>query len=77
MAPKAVLEPMLIRDRRMVMQKETRTAFRGMSQPGRTCEIVAISIIQTYASQMSYWAELTWARNLENGRPSSRAKANI
>ena len=50
MALKAVLEPMLIRDRRMVMQKDTRTEFRGMSQPGRTCGIVAISIIQTNAS---------------------------
>jgi hypothetical protein len=44
MALKAVLEPMLIKDRRIVMQKETRTEFRGMSQPGRTYEIIEISI---------------------------------
>jgi hypothetical protein len=44
-ALKAVLEPMLIRDKRIVMQKETRTEFRGMSQPGRTCEAIAISIM--------------------------------
>lgn len=45
MALKAVLEPMLIKDRRIVMQNETRTEFRGMSQPGRTYAIIAISIM--------------------------------
>jgi hypothetical protein len=79
MALKAVLEPMLIRERRMVIQKETRTEFRGMSQPGRTYELIAIS--RAYKQNASYigviLSSLTWARNLEYGRPSSRAKANI
>lgn len=46
MALKAVLEPMLIKDRRIVMQKETRTEFRGMSQPGRTYEIMQLAYKQ-------------------------------
>lgn len=44
MALKAVLEPILIRERRIVMQKETRTELRGISQPGRTYEFITISI---------------------------------
>ena len=34
MAFKAVLEPMLISDRRIVTHRETTTAFNGMSHPG-------------------------------------------
>jgi len=41
---KAKLEPMLIKDRKTVKQKETRTEFRGMPQPGRTYEVIATSI---------------------------------
>jgi hypothetical protein len=37
MALSATLEPMLIRDMRMDMARETRTAFRGMFIPGLTC----------------------------------------
>ena len=40
MALKAVVEPMLIIDRRIVMQNETITAFRGISQPGRTWNFI-------------------------------------
>ena len=36
MALKATVEPMLIRERRIVMRKEINTAFNGMSHPGRT-----------------------------------------
>lgn len=36
MALNAVVEPMLIRDNRIVIMKETRTEFKGISQPGRT-----------------------------------------
>jgi len=36
MALKATLEPRLMRERRAATMKEKRTAFRGMSQPGRT-----------------------------------------
>ena len=36
-ALKATVEPMLMRERRTVMMKETRTALRGMFQPGLTC----------------------------------------
>jgi hypothetical protein len=36
MALNAVVEPMLIKERRIVIQKEIMTEFRGMSQPGRT-----------------------------------------
>lgn len=36
MALKATLLPRLISERRQVITKETKTAFRGMSQPGRT-----------------------------------------
>ena len=36
MALKATVDPMLMRERRIVMAKETRTELRGMSQPGRT-----------------------------------------
>jgi len=33
----AVVEPMLIRESRIVIQNETITELSGMSQPGRTC----------------------------------------
>jgi hypothetical protein len=33
---KAVDEPMLIKERRIVIRKETITEFNGISQPGRT-----------------------------------------
>jgi hypothetical protein len=36
MALKATLLPRLMSERRQVTTKETRTAFSGMSQPGRT-----------------------------------------
>lgn len=36
MARRAVVEPMLIRERRAVTTKETITAFSGMFQPGAT-----------------------------------------
>jgi len=42
MALRASVEPMLIRERRIVTTRETRTAFRGMFHPGVTC-IVDIS----------------------------------
>lgn len=35
-ALKAVDEPMLIKERRIVIRKETITEFNGISQPGRT-----------------------------------------
>jgi hypothetical protein len=37
MALRATVEPMLIRDMRMDMARETRTAFRGIFIPGLTC----------------------------------------
>jgi hypothetical protein len=40
-ALRATVEPMLMRERRMVMRSEMKTALRGMFQPGltwwRTC----------------------------------------
>lgn len=39
MALKAVVLPMLMRERREVMVKEIRTAFRGIFQPGRICMV--------------------------------------
>ena len=36
MALKAVVDPILIIERRIVIQNETMTEFRGISQPGRT-----------------------------------------
>jgi len=36
MALKATEEPMLIKDRRVVIKKVTRTAFKGIFQPGLT-----------------------------------------
>ena len=38
MALNATVEPMLIRDRRVVMRKVIRTELRGIFQPGLTCE---------------------------------------
>jgi len=35
-ALRATVEPMLMRDRRMVMIRETKTALRGMFHPGLT-----------------------------------------
>lgn len=39
-ATRAVLEPRLISERRMTVARETRTEFRGMFQPGWTCQDV-------------------------------------
>lgn len=39
MALKATVEPTLMRDKRMVMTKETRTEFKGIFQPGLTYKI--------------------------------------
>ena len=36
MALKATVEPMLIMDKRIVMQRETITEFKGIFQPGLT-----------------------------------------
>ena len=36
MAFRATVEPMLMRERRIVTTRETRTALRGMFQPGVT-----------------------------------------
>ena len=36
MALNATVEPMLIRERRIVIANETITAFNGISHPGRT-----------------------------------------
>ena len=43
MALKATVEPMLIKERRVVIRKVRRTAFRGMFQPGWTCHINLVS----------------------------------
>lgn len=41
MALKATLLPRLMSDKRQVITKDTQTALRGISQPGRTCESVS------------------------------------
>jgi len=38
----AVVEPMLTRERRMVMQNDTMTELRGMSQPGCTWDATLV-----------------------------------
>lgn len=38
---KAMVDPRIIRERRVVMMRLVRTAFRGMSQPGRTCVFIS------------------------------------
>ena len=43
MALKATVEPMLMRERRIVTTRETRTALRGMFQPGVTFATTSIS----------------------------------
>lgn len=44
MALKATALPRFTRERRQVMTKETQTALRGMSQPGRTLMIKVSSL---------------------------------
>ena len=53
MALKATLEPMLIKERRTVMKKDIITEFRGISQPGRTCNSKELAGIK-----LSRWTEL-------------------
>lgn len=38
-ALKAVVDPILISESKIVIQKDTITAFNGISHPGRTCEV--------------------------------------
>ena len=44
MASNATVEPILIRERRHVIIKVSKTALRGMFQPGLTCKGEKISV---------------------------------
>jgi hypothetical protein len=71
MALKATLLPRLMSERRQVTTKETRTALRGMSQPGRTllkCQSFFAGARQTNTHRQ---------RKSLQGIPRSRANANI
>lgn len=52
MALNAVVDPMLIIERRMVIQKDTMTEFRGISQPGRTWEVPSSADIRPPVVQL-------------------------
>ena len=65
---------MFIRERRIVIMKDTMTALSGTFHPGRTWEDSSAMIMEWMVRNS---VGLTWARKLENGRPESRAKANI
>lgn len=72
MALKASLLPRLIRERRLVITKEIRTALRGMSHPARTLQ----NRVSVSCHAFEY-ADIYWHRNLLKGIPLSRANANI
>lgn len=73
---RATLEPMLMRESRMVTPNETITEFSGMFHPGVTCYYSQLCLFQrTGLSGLRVsTVSLTYAKKDENGIPSSRAK---
>src|SRR5436190_13370462 len=71
MANRATVEPILIKERRIVTPRETRTALRGMFQPGVTW--IRLAHTDQNGPQNRNWF-LTYDNDPEKGSPPSRAK---
>lgn len=57
MAVNAAVEPMLIKESRAVITRETRTEFKGMFHPGLTCLTGYYSVSRLIVEVSAYMAE--------------------
>lgn len=74
MALNATVDPMLMRDKSVVIVKVMRTEFKGIFQPGLTYEVM--DMLVQYAEGNSR-ERLTYPMNEEKGSPLSRAKDQV